>query len=133
MDPEENKSAEADKDTSVLYRHKTIRRYRIGEWEFENNHLRIRDAAENERFLELLRKMPRSETLDIVVVDEVANSIAERPVIRGVADSTSATLTANDRKRFEEELAKKNASAAGAAAGAKPAVGAVGTTQHKPT
>lgn len=101
-------SAEYD-DTNVLFRHKTIRRYKIGEFEFRNYEMRITDAAKLDRWRKLLAdpNLPRSELIDIFEINEEAAAVVERsvagdsPVIRG-AMQASDILTAKDRQRLEE-------------------------------
>ena len=75
----------------ATYRHKTIRRFRVGEFEFKNGLLVIKDEKKNESFRRLWTDMPRRDQLGIVEIDEEALARLEKPmarrVIRGVGDT----------------------------------------------
>ncbi len=91
-------------EVNVLFRHKEIRRYRVGGFEFKNYELRIRDAAKLAEFRHILEGQPRIETIHIVEINEEAAALAERPavgsgVVRG-SMSSDDILTAKDRERL---------------------------------
>lgn len=90
-----------------LYKHKTIRRWKTGEFEFKDFHLRIDDAEANERFVKTLEALPRIDTSDIVLVNEAAASSTESRVVRGPLQAGDI-LTAKDKAA----LAAANAKAA---------------------
>lgn len=110
---------------NVLYRHKRIRRFRIGDFEFKDYQLRINDSTKNDEFVALLGKIPPIDSIDIVIVNEAAAAAAERPAIgaQGIRGAMQASdiLTAKDR----EALAAHNAAKSGPAgnSGAKPGQG----------
>lgn len=93
MDPNDNQAGESVKiepgyrtdTTNVLFRHRTIRRFRIGRFEFKDNYLRIQSQDELEEFYRILEdpKLPRSEVVDIVKVNEEAVAAAESSIVRG--------------------------------------------------
>ena len=87
-----------------VYRHKTIRRFRVENFEFKNHELRITSERDRDRFEDILSKLPISETNDIVEINEAAAAAAERPVgqqrvIRG-AGNASDLLTPEDKARI---------------------------------
>lgn len=84
-----------------LYRHKTIRRWRSGEFEFKNHELRLTKKEENDRFIELLNDLPQAETIDIVRVNEQAVAASESSVVRG-AHGADDILTAKDAQRIAD-------------------------------
>lgn len=88
---DEIKEAEQDTKTgvNVLFRHKTIRRFRIGRFEFKNNELRLQSQRDLDDFLALIDdpNLPKVETLDIVQVNEEAAAAVESTVIRGAMGS----------------------------------------------
>lgn len=71
------------------FRHKTIRSYRLGKWQFKNNFLTIATDAEREQFLDNLSKFPNRITKDIVELNaEAMRNLESNPLkgraIRGV-------------------------------------------------
>lgn len=93
-----------------LFKHKTIRRFRFGDFEFKNYHIRFTKQAEVDRFLKELATLPRIETVDIVEINEEAASMAERQVIGGPtairgAMSSEDILTVADKERLAKQQA----------------------------
>lgn len=120
----------------ATYRHKEIKRYRLGDFQFENHELEIDDEDKHAEFLELLARQPVMESMGIFEVDKVAEakssvSMAERlkqrgRVIKGIAQGSneipaSALGTGfadrTDLNRMALEQAQKDAAAKALAEG----------------
>lgn len=76
----------------ATFRHKTIRRFRIGGFEFKNFLLVIKDEKEADKFRKLMQDAPRRDSNSIVELDEQALANLERPVggprvLRGSSDT----------------------------------------------
>lgn len=83
--PVADSAAAAPSEVNVLFRHKTIRRYRIGRFEFKDNKLRILTQRDLDDFYALMEdpNLPKIEKIDIVRVNEEAQAAAESTIIRG--------------------------------------------------
>lgn len=93
-----------EKKPEFVFRHRTIRRWKIDKFEFIKGELRIVGEDDRSTFLQLLEQLPTHETVDIIEVDEEAQAKAERPAlgqktIRGTANAEDL-LTAEDRQRL---------------------------------
>lgn len=83
----------------ATYKHKTIRRFRVGEFEFKNHILNIPEDKPEKiaKFEELFQKLPARDKNGITQIDEAALAALERPVgqrvVKGVADHTGANKT----------------------------------------
>ena len=99
----------------ATFRHKTIRRFTIPksrktrEFKFLNHLLHIDNERDAEIFRGIVEKLPRSQSVNIVEVNEAAVAALEKPVrraIRGVQQSTQiadAGLAAKQAKAAEEQ------------------------------
>jgi len=83
----------------ATFKHKTIRRFRVGEFEFKNYILAIPENQPEkiEQFKKLFRGMPPRDRNGIVEINEEALAALERPVgqrvVKGVADHTGVNKT----------------------------------------
>ena len=95
--PVENESLAEERFGGFFYKHKSIRRFRVGDFEFNNFELRIPDHETNAKFRAILDELPLRETVDIVLVNEEAAAAAESRIVRGAHDAANI-LTAKDRQ-----------------------------------
>lgn len=96
---------------NLLFRHKTIRRFKVGKFEFKNNQLRITDPDDAAEFEKILNGLPPIESRDIVIVNEEAAAAAERPATSSAVRGTMVAgdiLTAKDRERLAADQAQKS-------------------------
>jgi len=93
-----------------LYRNLTMRRFRIGPFEF-SNHLAHVSEEDNAMFLQLVAQLPNRVLVNIVEVNEEAAAKLTRPVqiTRGAsgADGLQETSEARDRILAQESLRNK--------------------------
>lgn len=86
------------------YRHKTIRRFRVGKFEFKNHKLVIESEEDQKAFEEMIAGLPPIDSQPIVIVNAEAAAAAEKPlvspVVRG-AMSADDILTAKDKERIQ--------------------------------
>jgi hypothetical protein len=88
------------------FRHKTIRRFKVSEFEFDNFELILQDEDEAEKFRDLVKQLPKRDSMHIVEINDAAAAAAEKSVVgesstvvRG-AQSAESLLTEEDRKRL---------------------------------
>lgn len=133
---------EAETVTPHIYRHKTIRKYMVGNpqevggiFMFHDYELLITEPtqaetdARNEKFVELMKRQPRSERLPIVKINLEARAAAEvgmdeqigSTVIRGTAQ-VDDILTAEDRAKLGK-IQSNQAPATAALGAGLPAAG----------
>lgn len=92
----------------ALFRHKQVRRFCIGEFEFKNFQLRIEDEEKIVLFKSYIEdpRFPQRDRINIVEVNEEAVAAAETPIgpqgILGTMQSTDI-LTAKDKARLMEQ------------------------------
>ena len=99
----------------ATFRHKTVRRFMIPksrrvprEFKFLNHLLHIDNERDAEIFRGIVERLPRSQSVNIVEINEAAVAALEKPVrksIRGVQQSTQvadAGLAAKQAKAQEE-------------------------------
>lgn len=94
---------------SYKFRHKTIRRFSVAGFEFENFHLIVVGDEERQRFLDIAKTLPKREALQIVEVNDTAAAAAEVSVVaesdggvvRGAA-TAAELMTAADRERLKQ-------------------------------
>lgn len=109
-----------------LYRHNRIRRFRIGQFQFDNHMLKV-DPSDHEAFIKLFAQMSPRKQKEITEINEAAYQNLERPVDTTKVFRGGATAAANPRVLAER--ANADARPAGeaksapesAAAGAAPA------------
>jgi hypothetical protein len=104
-----------DDGRTFLFLHKSIRRFRVGKFEFKKNQLRL-NAEEREEFLRILNEpgFPKAEAMQIVEVNEEAKAASERSVLTNPQGSTvvrgaqnaSEILTAKDHQRIAQQQSK---------------------------
>lgn len=89
-------SEEADK--TYLFFHKTIRRYRVGKFEFKDHYLRLTSPEARQEFLNILneRNFPKRDAIQIVEVNETARAQTEKPVLVNAAPVIRGNMTAGD-------------------------------------
>lgn len=77
----------------ATFRHKTIRRFKVGKFEFKNNLLSIPDDNESdiELFHKFVSELPRREQVNIVEVNEAALKALEKPMTLGVRGAASTS------------------------------------------
>lgn len=83
------------------YKHKKIRRFSSGGFEFENFEIAITGEEENERFLKMVNELPPRDGLQIVQINKAAAAASETSVVgtlglRG-AMTADDILTGKDR------------------------------------
>lgn len=115
------------------FKHKTIRRFRVGEFEFEDFILNVESDEKAEEFIKIVKTLPRRDALQIVEVNESAAADAEKSVVdsqdtivRG-AQTAADILTEDDKKRLQQQQGSGSAAAGASnpiAAGNKLAEGA---------
>lgn len=86
---------------TYLFMHKTIRRYRVGRFEFKNNYLRLNSAEDRQEFLDILNQsgFPKRDAIQIVEVNEEARAQTESSVVRGNM-AAGDILTGKDHQRL---------------------------------
>lgn len=107
----------------ATYRHKSIKRFRVGRFEFKNAFLVTLGEEDDEEFKSLVEKLPARDQNQIVQVNEESLRNSETPmtrVIKGMAQ-TSGTVPATSKeggpRLTDEEVKKRMAEAASRADG----------------
>lgn len=89
----------------ATFQHKTIRRFRIANFEFKNFLLVIKDEDEANRFRDLVSTLPRRDAIGIVELDEAALAALEKPVgprvVKG-AQNTGNVKAPSKEPAFEQ-------------------------------
>ncbi len=78
----------------MLLRHRRIRNFKIGKFQFKNHLLKIRSEEEEKEFSELIAKAPRLTQNSIVEINEEAMSSLEKPfqpAVRGAQPTSEIT------------------------------------------
>jgi hypothetical protein len=93
---------------TFLFRHKTIRRFCIEQFEFKNFELRLQSEKERDEFVAMVQDLPNRDAIQIVEVNEAAAAVAETSiakkdssVVRGFLNADDI-LTAKDRQRLQD-------------------------------
>jgi hypothetical protein len=85
------------------YKHKTIRRFRVGKFEFKNHKLTIESEEDQALFEKMVSDLPVRDSREIVIVNQEAIAASETKigdtVVRGPM-SADDILTAKDRERI---------------------------------
>lgn len=92
---------------SYLFRHKQVRRFKVGKFEFNNFTLRLGTEKDREEFLEIVQSLPARDSNQIVEVNEAAAAAAETSVVQAQrvvhgAMGSEHILTEKDKARLQE-------------------------------
>ncbi len=96
-----------ENEKSYLFRHKQVRRFKVGKFEFNNFTLRLDSEKEREEFLEIVQTLPARDSNQIVEVNEAAAAAAETSVLQASrvihgAMGSEHILTEKDKARLQE-------------------------------
>lgn len=105
-----------ESEPTVLFRHKTIMTFCVGDFQFRNFQMRLPESRKDE-FIELLRTLPQRDSANIVIINEAALAAVEQSLGSANQSVVRGMFGADDIKTA------KDADVSGAGAGGTPPAG----------
>lgn len=104
QDAAESTGADVQKDNVARFSSHPIMRYTVGDFAFENGLLVLKDAEKIAEFRQLLKDLPRSESVRIQELDVKAAEAQVREMLQRTGGATKSTDSSTGERQLNNQI-----------------------------